>query len=316
MPRRGFSITELMIAMLLTMLLLGFILQIFSSLSRSVRQTQQLALLQQNGQLALNLLQNELQNSGFFGGMSLGQLREGTSAIIAPDGDCVKVDLDSGSFPVKGQPFINLYAGLAVSGRQLNCLTGLLPQSEYLQLKRAIGLNVAASALRSNRFYLQHDWQQPRFVDLLSPGLDTEASYFPYQHLVFYLQQQTDGRDRFGVLMRKRLVRSTAGDARIHTDSVIDGVERLHFEFGIDATGDGQLNYRLATRQMTDRHWQQIDGRIISITFYVLLRSLQPDRHYINSQRYQMGAERFDAPGDHYRRLLLSSTVSIHHTIR
>lgn len=131
---------------------------------------------------------------------------------------------------------------------------------------------------------------------------------------MFYLQQQTDGGERYPVLMRKRLVRSAAGEARIHTDSVIDGVERLHFEFGIDASGDGQLNYRLATRQMTDRHWQQLEGRIISITFYILLRSLQPDRHYLNTQGYQMGAERFVAPGDHYRRLLLSSAVSMHHT--
>ncbi len=302
--------------MLLAMLLLGFILQIFSSLSRSVRQTQQLALLQQNGQLALNLLQNELQNSGFFGGMSLDQIRDGTSAIIAPEGDCVKSDLDSGSFPVRGQPFINLYAAAAASGRQLNCLSSLLPDSEYLQLKRAIGLNLEASALRDNRFYLQHDWQHPRFVDAVTSDLAAEASYFPYQHLVFYLQQQTYGGERFPVLMRKRLVRSAAGGARIHTDSLIDGVERLHFEFGIDASGDGQLNYRLATRQMTERHWLQLEGRIVSITFYVLLRSLQADRHYQNSQSYQLGAERFEAPGDHYRRLLLSSTVSLHHNIR
>ncbi|MDX1677921.1 PilW family protein [Arsukibacterium sp.] len=309
MPARGFSLVELLIAMLLGLLLLGFTIQIFTSLSVSSRQSQQLAQLQQSGQLALNLIHNELQNSGFWGGVGLSDIAGAAVDIASPAPDCAEDGLDSGSFPVNGEKFASLYAKVAVAGRQLNCLTSLVPDSEILQLKRAIGLAVTREELRSNRFYIAPHWQQSRIVHQDSAGLAAENLFYPYQHLVFYIQYQRLDDQTVPVLMRKRLVRSTSGMARIATDSVIDGVERLHFEFGIDTNLDGRLNYTLPTSLMTSAHWQQQQGHIVSIRFYILLRSLMPDPGYVNQQTYQMGVQRFDAPGDHYRRLLLAGSV-------
>ncbi|HAW93946.1 MULTISPECIES: PilW family protein [unclassified Arsukibacterium] len=306
---RGFSLVELLIAMLLGLVLLGFTVQIFASLAASSRQAQQLAQLQQNGQLALNLLHNELQNTGFWGGVSLSDISQAAVEIMAPTPDCVEDDMDSGSFPVEGQIFTSLYGKVATSGRQLNCLTSLAVDSEILQLKRAIGLAVTAAELRPNRFYITPHWQQSRFVSQDSAGIDVDSVYYPYQHLVFYIQNQRVDGQIIPVLMRKRLVRSAAGSARIATDSVIDGVERLHFEFGIDTDADGSLNYMLPTVLMSKEHWQQQLGKIVSIRFYILLRSTAPDPRYLNQQSYQMGSSRFEAPDDHYRRLLLAGSV-------
>ncbi len=306
---RGFSLTELLIAMVLGLLLLGFTVQIFASLTTSSRQSQQLAQLQQNGQLALNLLHNELQNTGFWGGVSFADIANARSDITNPAGDCLEEELDSGSFPAPGQPFISMYARVATPGRQLNCLTGIAVDSEVLQLKRAIGLAVSRTELRSNRFYIAPDWQQSRLIEQDSIGLDDDSVFYPYQHLVFYIQQQRLDGQTIPVLMRKRLVRADSGAARIATDSLIDGVERLHFEFGIDANHNGRLNYMLPTSQMISEHWQQQHSRIVSIRFYVLLRSTLPDASYVNQQAYQMGAVQFIAPDDHYRRLLLAGSV-------
>ncbi|SNY54501.1 type IV pilus assembly protein PilW [Arsukibacterium tuosuense] len=306
---RGFSLVELLIAMLLGLLLLGFTVQIFASLTASSRQSQQLAQLQQNGQLALNLLHNELQNTGFWGGISLNDVSVASVDMAPPAPDCVEDDIDSGSFPAAGATFTSLYAKLAAPGRQLNCLTSLAPDSEILQLKRAIGLAVSRDELRPNRFYIVPHWQQSRLISQDSASLAADSVFYPYQHLVFYIQNQRVDGQTIPVLMRKRLVRSVSGAARIATDSVIDGVERLHFEFGIDANLDGRLNYMLPTALMSNEHWQQQSGRIVSIRFYVLLRSTVPDPRYVNQQTYQMGASRFEAPDDHYRRLLLAGSV-------
>lgn len=306
---RGFTLVELLIAMLLGLVLLGFTVQIFITLAASSKQSQQLAQLQQNGQLALNLLHNELQNTGFWGGVNLSDISLAAVEIAAPVPDCVEEDLDSGSFPLAGQVFTSLYGKVATAGRQLNCLTSLAVDSEILQLKRAIGLAVSAAEFRPNRFYIEPNWQQSRFVSQESPGLDVDSVYYPYQHLVFYIQNQRVDDHTIPVLMRKRLVRSASGTARIATDSVIDGVERLHFEFGIDTDADGNLNYMLPTALMSQEHWQQQLGNIVSIRFYILLRSTLPDPRYMNQQIYQMGASRFEAPDDHYRRLLLAGSV-------
>lgn len=304
----GFSLVEIMIAMLLALLLLVVILSAFSSLQASSTQTRQLALLQQNGQLVLNLLNNELQNSGFWGGQSMFDISQAYSTQAAPGNDCFAAGLDTGSFPRANQPFIPLFAGIATGARQLNCLNNLVPTTEFLQLKRSLGLQVTSTEMRSNRFYLQTDWQQSRFVDIDTVNSNAHL-LFPYQHSVLYIQWQQLAGQSIPVLMRKRLVRNAAGAASIATDSIIDGVERLHFEFLIDSNLDGRPNFSLATSQMTSNHWLQQQSRIVAVQYHVLLRALEPDRSYQNNRQYQLGSLSYTAPGDHYRRLLLSGAV-------
>lgn len=307
--QNGFTLTELMIAMLLGFLLMGMAVTAFSVASRSARQANQLAELQQNAQLVMTLFQNELSNVGFWGGRSDPLAALAFPMPAAPAGDCVEQLLDSGSFPQPAQDFVTLYAQTTGAGRQLNCIANPLPQTELLQLKRLIGAKTDLGDMRQNRFYLETDWQHSRFVDGGSPMLNERYGYFPYQHLVFYLQQQRVDGATIPVLMRKRLTRNQAGSAVISTDSVLDGVERMHFEFGIDSDFDGKLNFNLATRQMPAELWSQRSGRIVSLKYHVLLRARDPDQHYVNQQRYDMGIEQFVAPGDHYRRLLISSSV-------
>ena len=304
---KGITLVELMIALLLATFLLGVAFTAFSSLSRSVRQTQQLAQLQQNAQLVMNLMHNELANVGFWGGKaSLNDVLQ-AAPFVAPAGDCAKAGLDSGSFPRAGEPFVTLYAEQVQRGRPLDCVSQALPGTELLQIKRLLGQYSEPATMRLNRFYLETDWQHARFVAADSAQLDPSQDYFPYQHLVLYVQQQRFGESSVPVLMRKRLARNQAGQAVISTDSVLDGVEQMHFQFGIDADGDGIANYLLSTGQVTDALWQQ--NRIVSIRYHILLRSVEPDHQYRNTQSYQMGDHRFDAPDDHYRRLLVSNSL-------
>lgn len=310
--QNGFTLTELMIAMALSLTLIAMALTAFSSLNQSSRQIQQMAELQQNGQLLSGLLQNELTNVGFWGGRSNPMLAANLPLPAAPADDCYEASIDSGSFPKAMEPFIMLYARTAEKGKQINCISNALVNSELLQIKRLLGQPSDAETLRQNRFYLETDWDYSRFVDSDSPAKSNEFAYFPYQHVVFYIQNQTVDGTQIPVLMRKRLTRNAAGKAVISTDSVLDGVERMHFEFGFDSDADGQLNYQLATEQISTEHWQQNRGRILSVKFHLLLRSRQADPNYSNDQRYIMGQREFIAGGDHFRRLLISSTVFFH----
>lgn len=307
--QHGFTLTELMIAMTLGLALLLLAITAFDSLSRSSRQIQQLAELQQNGQLLTSLLQNELANVGFWGGQGSPELAVNMPRPSAPAGDCLDAVLDSGSFPQPGLNFITLYAIKATNGQQLNCINNALVNSEILQVKRLLGQPATAAALRQNRFYLETDWDYSRFIDSDSPGKSDAFNYFPYQHIVFYLQNQSIAGSKVPVLMRKRLARNATGQAVISTDSVLDGVERMHFEFGFDTDTDGQLDYQLSTAQLTAEHWQQKHGRIMSIKFHLLLRAREPDTNYVNNQHYMLGQHTFIAKGDHYRRLVISSSV-------
>jgi type IV pilus assembly protein PilW len=309
---RGFTLSELLIAMLLTLFLMTIALTAFSGLSRSVRQTQQLSELQQNAQFLMSLMQNELGNTAFWGGLTSFEQLAMAISPAAPEPDCLHDSIDSGSFPQPGIEFISLYAQKITAGRQLNCIPTAIADSELLQLKRLIGRQTSVAELRQNRFYLETSWQHGRFVDVASAGLSDDHYYFPYQHVVFYLQSQRTDNSSLPVLMRKRLTRNAAGRATISTDAVLDGVERMHFEFGFDSDLDGRLDYQLATARVPLALWQDKGSRIVSLTYHVLLRSRLADPEYQNDNEYQLGDERFVAPGDHYRRMLISSTLFFH----
>jgi type IV pilus assembly protein PilW len=147
----------------------------------------------------------------------------------------------------------------------------------------------------------------------MQAGLDAQATYWPYIHQVFYVSQQQYEGKQIPVLMRKRLVRQASGLLAMDTAAVVDGVEMLVFEFGIDSNFDGQTDYFAPASQVEAAVWQQSGGRVVQLRYFVLIRSLTPDPSYTNQQRYRLGHREFSAPADQFRRLLLSSAVTFYH---
>lgn len=310
---RGFTLVELLISLTLGLVLMTFFIGTLFATQQSNRQTQQLVQLQHNSQMLLSLFQAELTNLMFFAGHSLADVAAATHQLPAVVGDCV-AEPDTGSFPVAGQPYLSLYAELVQQNNHPDCLSQPKPGAEFLQYKRIVGSSLSATQMRSNRFYLETSASDCRFVSSSSADLLPDASYWPFVHQVFYISEQKHQGDTIPVLMRKRLIRNAAGQSVMATDSIMDGVERMHFEFGLDANLDGQVDFYLSTVQMQAEHWQQHKHRIINIKFYLLLRSLDEDFSYQNSQLYQMGQQWFKAPSDPFRRLLVSSSVAFSNT--
>ncbi|KKL03008.1 prepilin-type N-terminal cleavage/methylation domain-containing protein [Rheinheimera mesophila] len=310
---RGFTLVELLISLTLGLVLMAFLIGTLFATQQSNRQTQQLVQLQQNSQMLMTVFQAELPNLMFFAGRSLADVASATHQLAPVLGDCA-ADFDAGSFPVQGQPYLGLYAQLVEQHHHLACLNQPKAGSELLQFKRIVGVSLTATQMRQNRVYFETSPATSQFVTSSSANLMPDSSYWPYSHQVFYIAEQKHSGKVIPVLMRKRLIRNAAGQNLMTTDSVLDGVERMHFEFGLDGNLDGQVDYYLATRQMQLAHWQQQKHRIINIKFYVLLRSLDEDFSYQNNQLYQMGQEWFKAPSDPFRRLLVSSSVAFSNT--
>jgi type IV pilus assembly protein PilW len=310
---RGFTLVELLVSLTLGLVLMAFFIGTLLATQQSNRQTQQLVQLQHNSQMLLSLFQAELPNLMFFAGHSLADVASASHQLPAVVGDCA-AEIDSGSFPIAGQPYLSLYAELVQQNTDLGCLSQPKVGSEFLQFKRIVGTSLSATQMRSNRFYLETSVSECRFVSSSSADLLADALYWPFIHQVFYISEQKHQGEIVPVLMRKRLIRNAAGQSVMTTDSIMDGVERMHFEFGLDVNLDGQVDHYLSTTQMQKEHWQQQKHRIINIKFYLLLRSLDQDFSYQNSQLYQMGQQWFKAPSDPFRRLLVSSSVAFSNT--
>jgi type IV pilus assembly protein PilW len=310
---RGFTLVELLVSLTLGLVLMAFLIGTLFATQQSNRQTQQLVQLQQNSQMLMSLFQTELPNLMFFAGRSLADVASATHQLAPVLGDCAS-DTDVGSLPVKGRPYLGLYTEIVQQHNHLECLSQPKPGSELLQFKRIVGVSLTATQMRSNRIYFETSPASSQFVTSSSADLVPDSLYWPYSHQVFYIAEQKHSGEIVPVLMRKRLIRNAAGQNIMTTDSILDGVERMHFEFGLDANLDGQVDYYLGTAQMQPEHWQQQKHRIINIKFYLLLRSLDEDFSYQNNQLYQMGREWFKAPSDPFRRLLVSSSVAFSNT--
>lgn len=310
---RGYTLLEVLVSLTLGLVLMTFLIGSLFATQQSNRQTQQLVQLQQNSQMLTSLFQTELPNLMFFAGHSLADVASASHQLPAVLGDCIS-EPDTGSFPLAGQPYVSLYAELVSKQAHLSCLSQPKPGSELLQFKRLIGSSLSAIQMRANRFYFESSAASLRFVTSSTADLVPNSVYWPFSHQVLYISEQKHSGNIVPVLMRKRLIRNAAGQPVMTTDSVLDGVERMHFEFGLDANLDGQVDYYLSTEQMQSQHWQQQKHRIINIKFYLLLRSLDEDYSYQNNQLYQMGQQWFKAPSDPFRRLLVSSSVAFSNT--
>ncbi|WP_419570341.1 PilW family protein [Rheinheimera sp.] len=302
----GYSLIELCISMGLALVLLSFLIGAVVTGRKSALQTEQLVQLQHQAQLAHRLLQNELQNLWFVAGKSWAELQEAQVPAEAPAADCALAG-QAGSFPQPDKRFSPLYSAM-VGLTPPDCLPGASPGSELVQIRRLLGSPEPSAQLLANKVYFDPAGRG-RFVPSREAG--AALLLWPYHHVVYYIQQQSWNGSKLPVLMRKRLLRSSSGQLVMAAESILDGVERLHLELGLDLNADGQTDQWLSSSQMTPELWQQ---PVISVRYYLLLRSLQPDPGYRNTVSYQLGAVRFQAPGDPYRRLQLSSAVLVHNS--
>lgn len=66
-PQQGFTMVELMVAMLISLLLMGGVIQVFSSSSKSYRNVEGLSRIQENGRFAMEFLSRDIRMGDFWG---------------------------------------------------------------------------------------------------------------------------------------------------------------------------------------------------------------------------------------------------------
>ena len=304
---RGWTLVEALISMALGLLCTLMLIAAWQWNYRAFVQTTQLSELQQSAQFALSFMQQELVNQKFWAGLQVTELS--ATSLPTPISDCAG-PVDSGSFPRLQQEFIDIFSGTVGHSETPDCLTVAVKGSDFLQLKRLAGAPLSKAQLKPNRVYLQQVQRDAGFVTSHSPEVSADATFWPYVHQLWYVAQQKHDGKNIPVMMRKRLVRQNSGQLAVDTSALIDGVEMLYFEVGVDSNFDGQMDYSRHAAEISEAVWLGQQGQVIQLRFFVLLRSLTADLTYTNHQQYQLGKRLYKAPGDHYRRLLVSSAVT------
>ncbi|QYK00599.1 PilW family protein [Shewanella psychrotolerans] len=314
----GMSLVELMVAMVIGLFLTAGVFTMFSMSSSNVTTTSQFNQLQENGRIALAIMERDISQLGFFGdytGTDIDPTNPNVMSAAVPN-DCFGGGANNATLPnTSGLQFRRVWGYEAGgSGVGINCLTGVRANTDVIQLKRLLGPG-APLPLNTSRHYVATASNEAIFFTggQSLPVLEN-SRIWEYLHHIYFIKN--DGE--VPVLRRRTL---TVTNGMNNEEQLVEGIENIRVLYGFDDDADGVVDIYRSVSNVSNSMWESALmspntnaisltlPRLVAVKIYVLVRSLQEDVTYTNDVEYQLGDKTIVAPKDHYRRKVMSTSV-------
>jgi type IV pilus assembly protein PilW len=322
----GISLVELMVAMVLGLIVLAGLASLFANSSAARSEMERSSRQIENGRFAIELLSDDLRMAGFYGELNAGPL---PAPGALPDPCSTNVADWGAAILVSVQGYDN---GAAAPG----CLPGSVkPGTDVVVIRRAATCVAGAAGcepVAANLPYVQVSRCSPENVNKpYEMGLYTSPAAFPlrlrncatpsglrrYFVRIYFIS--TDNGAGQAVPTLKRL--DFNGTGFVETP-LVEGIEELNIEYGIDWDGNGSPNdysadpskFGVAGCGTCDAvsNWSNVVTARISL----LARNVEPSPNYADTKEYSLGldADGNDVtvkPGGAYRRHAYTGLVRI-----
>ena len=295
----GFNLVELMIAMVIGLVLMMSITTMFVDTKVSANRSSTVSSLQQQAQLALQILVEDVRGINSwaeFSGEGFTGVPSAVTAAIA-DGGCNMLPASVAS----STSGISAGANVSTAGCLATGFT-ITDDSDVLFIARVRGTIIASGAVITNGNYVAiSPSQATSFKGSTLPNIEN-ADIYPYIHHTYFTQNHASEGSR--------LSRFSFIDNAFVNDLVVNNIERIRINFGVDSNGDGRANRYIESRGITRLMWDS--NQIVAARIYVLARAKNKDLTLNNNDDFNDRFMPFDPPNDdNYRRFLLSTTVVI-----
>jgi hypothetical protein len=300
------SLVELLVSLAIGAVLSFAVTHFLLGSKLSFLQSDELARLQENGAYAMRLLSHELAMAGHLGSEIPGS---GIATALHGSG-CFEFLLDTAS-PLFHVNDVNANGAPATGGAAppADCLLPRQhqPGTDILVVRRTSGAAlVAAGEVRGtadpDALYLRSGPEGTAAVLRRGMAARESGDLWEYIPAVFFLRQYSRSPgDDIPTLCRKRPGR-TAG-RMAPAECLVEGIENLQLEFGIDDDGDLQADRferAPATAELT---------RAVAARLSLLVRSVHPVPGHSDDNSYLLAGNRIPAAGDAYYRRILQATV-------
>lgn len=294
--QRGFSLVEIMVAMVLGIVILLAVSEIFVSNSRTRGEIEKTGRQIENGIYALRMMEDELANAGYWGEAGA----QSVSASLPPLCPTTAAELtDAMGYPVQGA---------ATSGTDCeNSKAG----SDFIALRRASTCaagTTGCALFSSGNFHIQVSackdvsagsvLLKSALADLTftQRNCSTAAPIYRLFSRVYYVNDND-------VLVRAEL----AGGNYSTVTPLVDGIEIMRFEYGLDTDGDGQID--TFTVSPTTGQWSDV----VAVKLSVIARNPEPTTGYADPRTYTLAGEEYEVPAAlrGFKRQLYSTTVHL-----
>jgi type IV pilus assembly protein PilW len=310
--QRGFSLIELMIAVTIGLLITLALSALFLNITRNNSELSKVNSQIENGRFALQILEADLVHAGFWGELSP------AAATAIPADPCLAGASWNAAFkanmlgmPVMGYDSATVPAtctkisGALADGDVLmvrhanTCVTGAGCEGDTLaNPDDGPHLQVSGCTASPEAPYVIDSESAATFT-LRDKNCTTVATRRKLVTNIYYLAT-SNGQP---TLMRVSMIDGAYQNAQ----PLIEGIEAMRFEYGIDSTGDGIPDSYLSTPPTT---LAQL-ANIVAVKAHVLARSLEKSPGYTDSKTYQLGGTTFTPADAGYKRHVFSTTIRL-----
>jgi len=307
---RGFSLVELMVALVITLILLAGIGQIFLSSKKSYTLQDSLSRMQENGRYAMDTLSQDLRRAGYWGGNADITEIGGTLSLLPEDGTCLGSGNNDWARKLDKKVF-----GLNDNRTNYGCLPSTtLPAQDVLLVRFAAPWQVGGSTtptFLNDHFYLRSSLFEGKFFkgsdEASNPITAAAVRTSELVARAYFINPATaTGTNKCGGGTVPSLYRLGLANGVPTVEEVAYGVENLQVQYGLDTSNDDSVDSYVNAAGPTDPMWDQI----IAVRIWLLVRAECPDTGYTNDTTYTMGGAN-STFNDSYRRKLYTSTIRL-----
>ena len=325
----GFSLVELMVALAIASILLGALSVMFVNTSIARGEIDRTSRQIESARYAMQILSDDIRHAGFYGPLNNAPTLPGSvTALPDPCSSTLTTIQNSLAIPLQGY----------TDGSGLSCLNaaaGYKANTGVIVVRR-VDTSAATTAPTANYFNMQisacpgdaaryvlntdstgpytlHSNGAPGCTPITSAPV---AKITPYYQRIYYVStcSGTDcsaaGADSIPTL--KRIDLTPTGPAT--PKPIVDGIENLQFDYGIDTSGPGDGSPDVYTN--TTAHaglvpaslaeWQNV----MAVRIYVLARNLDNTLSFADTKTYVLGPVSV-TPGGSFRRHAYNQLVRV-----
>ena len=326
--QHGFTLVELMIALVITLILLAGISQVFLSSKKSFTIQDSLARQQENGRYVLDTLAQDLRRAGYMGSLEGITVASGTEGEVTENGTCVGNDNTWGRMLGSRVYGMNDTNTSHLSGATYACI----PDADYLrgdtlvvryQAPWIVG-GLTTPNFEDDRLYLRSSLSMVTLfkgkdeADLSNGLAGSQGRTAELVARAYYVGPSASGTCE-GAAVPALFRESLDANGRPVAEEIAYGIDNFQVRYGVDLNGDGSVEQYFDAGDPelnTVNEW----GGVIDAQVWVLTRSECPETGFdTTGTTFVMGDVDYDpadTAGRGYRRQLYQTTITLRNSRR
>lgn len=325
--QRGLTLIEMMVALAIGTFLMAGTLTVFAKTRDLYRTNEAAARLQENARYAMSTIEADLRLASNWGLVNRADLVENA---VPPDepipaalaGQAGAIDACGDRWGIDLEHYVEASDGdYAIDDSTADCdaFGTASDDADVLTVRHATFNPIPLADLGATNGMIKI--QTSRAMGSLFSGTtrpaglatsDTQTNGLVVNS--YYVDSDSETRDDLPSLRRKSLG-AAGGAAVVRDEEIIQGVEDLQVQFGVDSSGDQNADFYLNPDANLGAA-VDAGGAIVAARVWLLVRAEEPEVGFTDDRTYNIANRAAYTPADAFRRVLVVKTVMLRNARR